>query len=131
LDIIEFDDFEDYHFSLYKCLTCSDYDPPRYTEISFYDTLAYDSEDGIYYLFDVGDCSYCGTIHVKCQGCGEYFDINENHYQECGYGLSYSFEYTDPKDDPSAFDILLKDSSKQKIEKTFINPDQIDIFNEP
>ena len=95
LDIVEFDNLEDYYFSFDSCELCKD------GENSIRGLIRWGNptpliDDGIVTLINSGECSYCGEAYVKCQGCGEviHFEADiEDAECECGNIFYVESEY--------------------------------------
>ena len=82
LDIVEFENFEDYDFSFDSCSLCKDDDDFPRGFIRWNDPLPI-VRDGLITLINQGECSYCGELHVRCQDCGDIIDFNEQDQVEC------------------------------------------------
>lgn len=81
LDIVEFENLEDYYISVETCNLCKDKSLRGLIKWSFPIPII---EDGKVTLKNLGECSYCGEAYVKCQGCGEVVRIGQEIYDvEC------------------------------------------------
>jgi len=91
LDIVEFENFDDYDFSFDSCILCKDNDGFPRGLIGWENPLALITND-VATLINSGECSYCGESYIKCQGCGEIIHFAEIDDVECGCGNIFAVE---------------------------------------
>lgn len=123
LDIVEFQNLEDYHFSWDICEACKRVD--KYREISFQEPQLIEF-NGLYQLIQLGQCDYCGTDYIKCQGCGSIIELEDLEDVECYCGLSFTASHP-YHDDPSYFEVSIKNADGVK-KDNFVDPNQLRIF---
>lgn len=126
LDIVEFISLENYHFYWDTCEGCSNSEQSRISEISWSEPHLLAWKD-LFQLIKLGQCDYCGTLHMKCQGCGSVIEIEDLNYTICGCGLTFGVEGTKPGDELSISDIVIIDAEKDLDKKFFFDPDQVNL----
>lgn len=127
LDIVEFSYLDDYHFSWDDCHLCKNDDGFPRGRIMWEDPLSLVKE-GVLTIINKGDCSYCGELYVKCQGCGEimHFEVDQEDIEcQCGNVFSIQSEYIGSG--MNEYHIYIKDQKSEP--KEFIDPNQIGLFD--
>jgi Restriction endonuclease len=125
LDIVEFNNFEDYHFYPDECSLCRDEDDFPRGFINFGETYGIIKEDKVT-LIQQGHCSYCGESYLKCQGCGEIIHFENDDEVECHCENVYSVtsEYIGQGMTENVYSVRLK--GEKKVE--FFDPNQTTMF---
>lgn len=125
LDIVEYENFEDYDFSYDSCYLCKDEDGfPR--GLLRWDGPIPLEADGKVTLIDTAECSYCGESYVKCQGCGEIMDFDSLEEQECYCGNTFEIKSEYVGSGMTEDKLYIRNSNYVRPE--FIDPDQISLF---
>lgn len=127
LEIVEFQNFEDYHFNWDTCEACYRADKLRFSEISFGEPQLFEF-DGLFQLVELGQCDYCGTEYAKCQGCGTIIELDDTGTNECYCGLTYIIEHPD-HEDPTYFEVTVRSTTDVK-EENLVDPNQMNLFEE-
>ncbi len=98
LDIVEFNELEDYHFELKLCGECSGIFPV----VDFHAVYSALGEGGKEHLFDIGHCEYCNSLHIGCRYCGAVTSIHDTRYGDlveceglCGVSYLITYQYDD------------------------------------
>lgn len=81
LDIIDFNELDDYHYDISFCQICEPGDD-TFGGVIWYDGPIAFEYDGIAYLVEVGRCDYCNSIHIRCNSCGHTIPVWESDYNE-------------------------------------------------
>ena len=136
LDIVEFSKLEDYHFNWYICEACYNSEKPRMSEVYWSEPNLLEF-NGLFQLIEIGTCDYCGTPHIRCQGCGMVIEIDELEFTNCMCGLSFAVEPNRPGDepnrpgdDPSDVKVVIKEIEENYSEENFVDPNQLDLFDQ-
>ena len=125
LDIVEFENFDDYEFSYDSCYLCKDEEGfPR-------GLLRWDGPlplltDDIVTLINTAQCSYCGESYLKCQGCGEVMDFDNLEEQKCSCGNT--FEIKSEHIGSGMIEETLFIRNENYVRPEFVDPDQINLF---
>lgn len=125
LDIVEFENFDDYEFSYSSCYLCKDEeDFPR--GLVRWDGPFSLVSDGKATLISSGECSYCRESYVKCQGCGETLNFSDIDNLECDCGNI--FEIKSEYIGSGMTEDTLYIRNKDYVPPEFIDPDQTNLF---
>jgi len=92
LDIVRYQEIDEYHFEWEACQMCGGPDRPP-PPIDFEPPVEV-IKDGISTVLQIGRCSYCDGIHVKCGLCGGITPVSEFEYNsplECWGGCGVKF----------------------------------------
>lgn len=129
LDIVEFSKLEDYYFNWYTCEACYNSEKPRISEVYWSEPNLLEF-NGLFQLIEIGKCDYCGTPHIRCQGCGMVIEIDELEFTNCMCGLSFAVEPNKSGDDPSDVQVVIKEVEENYTEENFVDPNQLDLFDQ-
>ncbi len=77
LDIVEFENFDNYEFSYDHCYLCENEEGVSRGLVVWEDPGGL-VIDGIITLINKGKCSYCGELYIRCQGCGDVMNFNSD-----------------------------------------------------
>ncbi|NDV17684.1 hypothetical protein GO009_16825 [Muricauda sp. TY007] len=127
LDVVKFIDFDEYHFDLSDCSLCRNDDgiPRGYI---FWDEPLPLIKDGLITLIHQGKCSYCGELHIKCQGCGEILDFGPDYHDvECMCEHIFGIESEYVGNGMTEEHIYIKERKDEP--PKFIDPNQIGLFD--
>ncbi len=128
LQIVEYKRLDDYHFNWDTCNGCANSERPRISEISWSEPYPLLIND-LCQLIQLGDCHYCGSPHIKCQGCGMIIEIDEFELTNCMCGLTFGVGQPRPGEEISVFDIVIKEVEENYKEENFVDPKQIKLWN--
>lgn len=99
LDLVSYVEIDVYHFEWEICEMCDPgpEHPPPFIELEAPIALV---KDAIASVFQIGRCSYCNGISVKCWACGEVMPVWESQYHsplecrgECGVNFIVRSEH--------------------------------------
>jgi hypothetical protein len=126
LDIVEFQDFEDYEFAYDTCIFCRDEDDYPIGLIRLSEPLPLVT-DGVVTLINTGNCSYCGESYIRCQGCGDLIHVgNDMDEYECQCGNTFEVESEYIGSGMTEEHIYIRD--KNYVRPEFIDPNQTNLF---
>lgn len=94
LDILNFDDLDNYHYELQFCHVCDPGEDRPPAVVSYNGIYSYSDKVGIQYLFEFGNCDWCNSLHIRCHSCGSSTAVWDGDYGsllECegGCGIKY------------------------------------------
>lgn len=127
LEIIEYVNLDSYHIHWDICEGCRNSEVPKLSEISWSKPELLEWK-GLYQLIQLGHCHYCGTPHIKCQGCGGIIEVDDFDFTNCMCGLAFGVNSPKPGEEISIFDIVIKEVEDGYDEKVFVDPNQIKLW---
>jgi hypothetical protein len=125
LDIVEFENFDEYEFAYDSCYLCKDDDGFPRGLVKWNGPFPLVT-DGKATLIHTGECSYCGESYVKCQGCGETMNFGDLDEQECYCGNTFEIKSEYIGSGMTEDKLYIRD--KDYIRPEFIDPDQTNLF---
>ncbi|MFZ5351547.1 MAG: restriction endonuclease [Bacillota bacterium] len=94
LDIIDFKDLDEYHYDFEFCKLCKSSSSKTSGIIWYNDVFSHQDGAGNQFLFDIGHCDKCESLHLHCHKCGNttaFIDNDSGSPVECSGGCGFKY----------------------------------------